>query len=694
MTLDPRALAEDFDMPDPESRRIATQQISRLRGTDATRFLLRALGDDDWRVRKEAANIAPGVEPRSDVIAALVATLAEKENIGLRNGAVEALVEIGPDAVGPTSRALAELDADGRKLAVEILGGISDPRGVDALLGALLDPDPNVRATAAEALGNARSLDDGTRRKATAALTRALSEDVTLVKLAALDGLVRLESDVPWSTFEPYMHDPMLRRHAIAAAGRSDEDAALFALANAVGDASTGTAKDAIIALADHLVGRPRDERVLLRASERVAASRRAVDTVRRLAADPRDARARGASLVVLGLLGNPDDVPLLVSGLEDEEVAPRAELALRLFGAPAVGPALEAGRGSIPPVRAATLSIVPTLSDPPHALALATLREALDDPDAEVLIAALTALGTTGSEADLPAVALHATNADARIAGTACTTLKALASRHSEAAVRLVDGLDAAGPRAVIGCVLIGAMAEGGAGRAPKAARPSDVAYLRSALDHRDVRVRRAAIDALASLGDQGASDAVAFALADEEEDVVLAAVRALGRLRRATPLLTLLRTTKNPGVVATTLLTLRETSPDDAFEAARPLLSRSDPAFACAAVEAIGKLAGPRRDEALRLALEHPAPDVVTAALMEIARNGGEDDLAHVGDCLEHAAPEVRRVAAVLLGSDGRPRAQTSLRARLERETEPRVREAITEALSARAPSRGEGT
>ena len=163
---------------------------------------------------------------------------------------------------------------------------------------------------------------------------------------------------------------------------------------------------------------------------------------------------------------------------------------------------------------------------------------------------------------------------------------------------------------------------------------------------------------------------------------------------MRKALPLLTLLRTTRNPGVVATTLLTLSDASPDDAIEAARPLLSRSDPIFACAAVEAIGKLAGSRRDEALRLALEHPSADVVTAALIEIARAAGPGALARVSECLEHTSPEVRRVSAQLLGTDGSPSSQASLRARLERETEPNVRDAIAEALSARAPSRGDGT
>jgi HEAT repeat protein len=693
VTLDPSALARQLAQRDPESRRVATQAIAHIRTDDAIALLLCALKDDDWRVRKEAARVAPNVESRRELIVALVGALDEKENIGLRNAAVEALVAIGIDAVVPTASALRHLDADGRKLAVEILGKIPDARAIDALADALSDEDHNVSAAAAEALGGASAAGEEAQERAVSRLTQALSHGNTHMKLAALNALVQLGARVPWATFERFMSDPVLRHPAIAAAGQSNEEGALLELARASGDAAPGFAKDAIVALADRLLTDPQTARGLFLARESVAGSRRGVERVRAMVRE-KDLRARGAALVVLGLLGDSMDVPVLVEALQDGPVASRAEFALRLLGSGAVNLVLEAGRTSEAPVRAATLSLVPLLTDRAEPFALEALREALGDPNPEIVMAAMTSLSVAGEGRDLTTIAPYATSADSRIAGTARSALKALANKDPASALDLALRIDAHGPSAVVGCVLIGAVAEGTTGQSepgasPELARPSDVAFLRTALDHGDMRVRHAAVVALASLADPRAGDAVAFALADEEEEVVLAAVRSLGRMRRAGPLLTLLRTTQNPGVLAATVLALREASPDDAFDAARPLLLLSDPVLACAAVEAIGQLEGPRRDQGLLVALDHPEPEVVKAALFSLARRADEGGLAKVMECLEHESFEVRRLAANLLGVEGSATSQSRLRSRLERETDERVREAIAEALSARAPS-----
>lgn len=690
---DPRALARELDQPDPESRRIATQQIGRVRSPLATELLVRALGDEDWRVRKEGAKVASGIEPRDDVVTVLVAALSERENIGLRNAAVEALIDIGIDAVLPATRALEDLDADGRKLAVEILGGIPDARGTHALASALLDPDINVRIAAAEALGSAAAAGEAARTRAIEALTHALLSEETLVKLAALDALARLDAKVPWKTFEPFANDPVLRRHAIAAAGRSQEEAALRALASAVADVSLGVARDAVVALVEFVIEEPRSERFTALARERILASPLAQERVRALGQEA-GTKVRGAALVVLGLLRMRSDVPLLVRALEDEELAPRAELALRLFGKEAIQPLLEASLGSIPPVRAATISLVPMLSDTLGTFALDALRDAILDPNPEIAAAAMTAIASAGTALDLAKLALHATSSDPRIAGTACSALETLAVRHVDVARELLSQIDATSGDAVVGCVLIGAMAELARRTPERLVQPTDIAFLRAALDHDDVRVRRAAVSALASIGDPSASDAVAFALADEEEDVVLAAIRALGRVGRTEPLLLLLRTTKNAGVIASALLALSEASPDDALRTARPLVLLSDPILACAAVEAIGQLREARRNDGLFLALEHPEPEVVKAALLEIAREADGRAIEKIGECLEHTSPDVRRLVAHLLGNDGSAFAQTRLRAGLERETDPTVREAIALALSVRASLRGDGT
>src|SRR6202034_3264088 len=95
-------------------------------------------------------------------------------------------------------------------------------------------------------------------------------------------------------------------------------------------------------------------------------------------------------------------------------------------------------------------------------------------------------------------------------------------------------------------------------------------------------------------------------------------------------------------------------------------------------------GQLRGAHRDDGLFAALEHPHSDVVKSALVELSRDMSPRTLARVGLCLDHPSYEVRRFGAELLGSQDDPIAHALVRARLDRETDPVVRDALTQALA----------
>src|SRR5262249_39598877 len=148
---------------------------------------------------------------------------------------------------------------------------------------------------------------------------------------------------------------------------------------------------------------------------------------------------------------------------------------------------------------------------------------------------------GPLGDPADLPRVARFVGHADERIAATAVNALSELAARHVESARALLRDAGTDDPLA-LGCVLLGAIAS------TRPLSDDDRRLLERALAHADPHVRRAAVDALAQAGGDAAAEAVVFALADEERDVKLAAVRALGRLRRADPLVDLVADARDP--------------------------------------------------------------------------------------------------------------------------------------------------
>ena len=691
---------------EPEARRVAVQQIPKVSGSEACELLLRALGDEDWRVRKEAAAVAPTLEQRDEAVASLVAALEDTVNIGLRNAAVEALVAVGRDAVGGTIEALLRLDADARKLAVEVLGGVPDARGTAALARALSDEDANVRAAAAEALGSAAIAGEESRELATQALSAALSTNDAFLKIAALDSLARLEAQLPWSIFEPFAKDPLLRRYAVAAAAGSREPAAISALAQATGDPSPPISREALVALGDVIARGPDDAPLHDWARSELASAHEGCASARRTARDAEDPRARGGALLVLGLLRREEDVRSLAEALGDDDVAERADLALRLFGAQAATPLLAAARASRPAVRAAALSLAATLEAANVAEVRAALREGLEDASLDVVSCAVEALGPLGAAPALKRVARLRAPADERVSATGPSAISELAARHVDAARALLRDASLGQDPLALGCVLLGAIAS------IQALDEGDVALLQRALAHHQPHVRRAAVDALAHAGGDAAADAVVFALADEEHEVQLAAARALGRLRRPEALVSVVAYTRDPVFAATALRALGDADPVRALASARPIVTHPDAAIACAAVEAIGQLAAPRGEghasthlqmeceDALFVALDHADPEVVKLALSLVGAEPGARALARLGLCLEHASWEVRRFAAELLGQDRRPGAQGLLRARYERERDPIVRAAIGSAVSLRPPAdiarpeRGEGS
>ncbi len=676
---------------EPEARRVAVQQIAKVPGRDAPELLLRALGDDDWRVRKEGAAVAPALDRRDEVVAALIAALEETVNIGLRNAAVEALVAVGPEAVGAVVEAIPDLDADARKLAVEVLAGVPDARGAGALVRCLSDDDANVRVASAEALGNAALAGEEARELATQALVAVLVTSDTFLKIAALDSLARLEARLPWTVFEPYTRDPLLRRYAIAAAAGSREPDAVRALARATGDTSPTIAREAIVALGDLVLAGPDDAALLDVARTELRLMREGQGNARRAALDAEDSRARGGALLVLGLLRDIGDVASLVEALAEDDVAERADLALRLFGPAAVGPLLASASFSTPHVRVAAFALVASLDGADVATVRAALRHGLDDRSLEVLAGAVEALGPIGDAEDLARIALMVGHADERIAATATNAVSEIAVRHVDSARALLREKRPGHDPLALGCILLGAIAS------TQALADEDVQLLQRAMAHDDSRVRRAAIDALARSGGEAAADSVVFALADEEHDVKLAAVRALGRLHRPEPLARVVAHTRDPVLIATALRALGEADAERALGAASPLVTHTDAAIACAAVEAVGQLAssrvpsslGPACEDALFAALDHPDPEVVKLALSLVGTRPGARAMARLGLCLDHASWEVRRVAAELLGQDKSPGAQALLRARYEREKDPMVRAAIAGAVSVRPPS-----
>jgi HEAT repeat protein len=207
------ALDHATDDPDDLVRSAAVEALGAMGGEDALRCVIRALGDPSEEVRRAATSVLV-IDGSENVVHLLCNALGSHP---LRYAALEVLSEIGPLAVEPMvdllaganglrpalGQALARmagherfaedlsmLDASLRRRAVEALGAMGGDQSVLSLVGALIDPEPDVRRRAAELLGE---LGDASARED---LERTVYDPVPEVGTAAREALTRLQEPV------------------------------------------------------------------------------------------------------------------------------------------------------------------------------------------------------------------------------------------------------------------------------------------------------------------------------------------------------------------------------------------------------------------------------------------------------------------------------------------------------------------
>jgi HEAT repeat protein len=680
-----------FASEDPESRRRAVEFVrdSLLApgGQDpgsaaiaSARYLLRALGDSDWRVRKEAIDVVRRLAPGPELLSGLVLAFEPGDNVGLRNAAVEALGAFGESAVRALSERLPVLDADGKKLAAEALARTALPSALEALRPLLLDADSNVRAAAIEAIASVGSAAAPEAFQILAAFVQQTDEEA-FVRLSALDGINRLGSVLPWRTIEGMLTDPVLERSALAAAGRSAEPEALPSLLGALERARGSGVASVLSALVEYI--RAFAQYPLL--VHTVPPSPTVAARLLELASSGNEGLAsRKAALIVAGALGVEGIAPIAAEALADLRLLAEADEALSLLGPRAVQALLARAASADADTRAACIEVVTGLLDASTApLALAEICNWLASGPAVVVRAGLGAITRFGDETCFATVS--AWLADEAVQSAAETALAALARRFPASAERLARAARDEGAEAHAAAVIHSVLP------APiRGSVAADVAYLSSLLSNSAKAVRRAALAGLGNAGSELGTDAAAFALTDEEPEVRSAAVLALGRLRSPDgvlsglgKLLELIEKSEDEELLAAALGALAEAGDARVLSVLRPLVRNAPPRVAVAAIEALARVPDARRIDALIEGLSHGQAEVVKASMLALGDTIEPRVLAHFGACLDHEAWDVRRLSADMLGRVAADSANVLLRARLVSEDNPLVQEAIGRAL-----------
>jgi HEAT repeat protein len=681
---------------DAEVRRRAVMSAAQESSREIGKLLLVSLGDEDWRVRKEAAHVLTRRAVELDLIEPLVSSICQGENVGLRNAALDVLEALGDRAASALIAALPGVPEHARKFVVEALGESGGALVVAELAKAAAADDPNVAGEAIEALARIGG------PEAERIIRSRLRATDPFLRMAALDALNRREAVIPWEELSPLLEDRLLRRVAFAALGRTGRVEALEPLFQALEESTVHVVGAAAAAIAKLMAtSAPARESATPRL---LALHDRARAWLRAVLSSSSDAEARRAAAELLARARDTEALSAIVAHVSNEAPSPNTISAIREWGPDAVEPMLalvplleSAQERAVALELTADLALIENApeshsgdherprahaspANAPRERVKGALRRGLSDREHVVVAAAARCLGQWADENDAALLVGHALAGDANVARACARALESLVKRAPEAVERALSSVALDGPNCASLASVIATL--GG---------PRAMDRLQVLLSVDDSEVRRAALHGLGRVGGRRAAELVALALADEDASVQVVAAQVLGRLRDdqgGAPGFSELVSAVNSElshVRAAVTRALGLTGSARAVEPLRELLRDPDSGVAMAAVEALGQLSPGELAESLHDALLHEDREVVKAALRALADCHDPAASDALISALTNKAWDVRQLSAELLSLLDVPRALPALRAQLATETDDLAREALMHAVVA---------
>ncbi len=661
---------------DPGIRRDAVYRMSlRPQGAPLPQ-VLEALSDPDWRVRREAISLASQTTDKDALIDALLVRVVETDNTGLRNAAIEVLGLVGQGKADKFARACETAGEGARKFLVEAMGKTRDPGMVESLEGLLRRADPNTAAAAVEALvriGGAR---------AESLLTEHLSTSNLFLRIAIVEGLSRMGTFVSWDLLRPAVGDAIVRRISAELLGRTGDPQALEFLIELAVDPSPQTSSAAMRAIAD-LTRAAESERAEI--VDRLCASNESFRHSLYEALLHGDTPTRQGSAYLAVLSRDSSSLEAVMQAIADDVANPDTVAALRDWGSDLIEPLLMLRRGE-PRVWAIALELASELSythsdrvpDGVRDRIRSLIERDLTDGTDTVRAACAESLRWWGGLRDCRALVECMSSPSHVVRAAAVSALEDLTKRVPEAVEEAIREADLDGP--------------GGADVAQVLSRldsDGSIEVLKRGLHSADPRTRRAVVQALAMANATEVAQLIGYAVADEDIDVQIAAVRTLGKMsthEAERPLRTALDS-PFPPVRAEAALALGKRDASNAIPPIRALLDDEKPLVFAAALDALAWLGDSEVAAGVERALEHADDEVFQAGLRAARTLPRTDAERLVSRGLSHPAWNVRMLAIKLLLDIGTDRTRELLIDALENETDSMVRHAIESGLQSGA-------
>lgn len=589
-----------------ETRREALQGLKGRPIRETRDLLFSTMGDESWRVRKEAVNVFVAAEPDEDSIDALLELLRNQDNAGLRNSAAEAAVRIGYRAATSLIRLSCDEDEDVRKYVIDVMGVIGSTEFVPALLSSLNDQDVNVAAAAAEHLG-----DIGDSSAVPDLISAIIANDSVLFRFSALAALGKLTSHEPVpAEIIKLVDQDILCKGVYDCLGSIGDESTQPILLQGILSRQKSSRSAAIKSLyriyqRSNAVERARLEESLrhMSGTDMVTALMDAFDANEPVLAE--------AITVFLGIIGDLRSAATLLSAFASERLSIIALSSLKRFGISGMHALITLYPDVAESARAAICKVLGELS---YRAGSALISEALHDPSPQVRLAAVTAagkLGLTGCIRDIVQL-LDDGDFEIRNGVIVCLQMLALIDRNViqevayqlEGSARPEQRRDAAILHATLG----------------------DGERLALMVKDENADVRQAAVASIGKLHLSMARSTLLIALVDESPDVRIAAAVALaeiGGTEVLAPLTHALNDNDN-WVQCAALRSIAKIAPDKTLAAVQHVFQQADGLLMLTCLELLKTLGTPEALLLVKDALQHPDDEVTRLAISVLMRAG----------------------------------------------------------------------
>lgn len=591
-------LERQLNSSDVEKRREAVTLLSRCEDepepTENIRFLLKAMQDSSWRVRKTAVDILLGQYSVESYIFGLIDLLYLEDDAGARNTAIESLTRLGKRATDYLIEAFDTSNHDVRKFVIDVIGEIKDAKCVPLLVDALRDEDENVRASAVEHLG---TMGEST---AVDALTAIIKSGDLWTAYPAAEALGAIGDKRAVPALIEVLENKTLREPALKALGRLSDPSALEHIVRFVDDRSYSVRQEALKALeVMYQNGAPEDR--IIGAFQKVFGDR-AVEVLLAQATKGKTS-AKGPAILFLGLMRDERAIEPLLEMAADEFHTEEVKRALVYIGKEKPDLLVPLFDRESPFLKRLVCEIASEVASPVFYDIMVGL---LEDDDGHVRSMAAKALANIG---DIRAIK---------------NLLKLFTDEYEDVQEVAIKS--------------VGRLREG-----------LDMAEIYSMLEGRDPVVRRNAALLLGETESPEFIHALCFAQKDEEVSVRRAVISALAAIRTPESVNCLIRalTDEDSEIRAAAALSLGSAGAREALEPLCLLLRDSDEMVKAAAARALGMMSSVGAVPYLVSILSDPNGFVVTAVITALGKIGGAEAKTAILMMLDSKDNEVRRTA-----------------------------------------------